>query len=136
MDVEVAPEEWSVHNKLGACYANACENGKALEQYKLALAHNPFNIRLWVNIGISHLNSANYDSTVRWLLTASRLNLDVCHIWSHLSTAASLMNRTDLSDWVHQMQDGTITEVDPDEFSGEFPAYTHEELANLDISKI
>ena len=71
-------------NKLGACYANASNNEKALIWYETALKIRPNLPRAWGNLGISYYNKGNYVEAVKNFLNALSLSPLADHLWRQI----------------------------------------------------
>lgn len=70
----VAPEDYTLLNKVGATMANSNRSVEAMSYYEKTLSLRPGYARGWLNLGIAHANSQQYDLAVRAYLKALSLN--------------------------------------------------------------
>ena len=70
----VAPEDYTLLNKVGATMANSNRSVEAMTYYEKTLSLRPGYARGWLNLGIAHANSQQYDLAVRAYLKALSLN--------------------------------------------------------------
>ena len=90
------PEDYSLHNKLGATLANAQRSEEALPAYHTAIDLKPQYARAWLNMGIAHSNMGNSEQAARSFLQALALNPRAKHIWAFVRVVFMEMDRFDL----------------------------------------
>ena len=94
--IRVRPDDYQLHNKLGATLANSNRSEEALPQYHAALKLKPKYTRGWLNMAISHSNLRNYSQAARCYLQTLSLNPEAKHVWSYLRIALTCDEKWDL----------------------------------------
>mmetsp|Transcript_21522 Transcript_21522/g.61703 ORF Transcript_21522/g.61703 Transcript_21522/m.61703 type:complete len:474 (-) Transcript_21522:34-1455(-) len=94
--IDLRPDDYQLHNKLGATLANSNRSDEALPAYHKALQLKPKYARAWLNMAISHANLHNYDEAARCYLQTLSLNPAATHVWSYLRIALTCAERWDL----------------------------------------
>ena len=94
--IDLRPDDYQLHNKLGATLANSNRSDEALPAYHKALQLKPKYARAWLNMAISHANLHNYDEAARCYLQTLSLNPGATHVWSYLRIALTCAERWDL----------------------------------------
>ncbi|KAL9187424.1 hypothetical protein ACHAXT_001527 [Thalassiosira profunda] len=92
----VRPDDYQLHNRLGATLANGNRSDEALPAYREALRLKPRYARGWLNMAISHSNLHNYPEAARCYLQTLALNRDAGHVWGYLRIALTCDERWDL----------------------------------------
>jgi len=90
------PQDYSLHNKLGATLANSNQSIEALPIYKTSIELRPKYARGWLNLGISYANINRYEESAKAYVQALHLNPAAKHIWSYLRVVFTCMDRLDL----------------------------------------
>lgn len=67
------PQDWLLHNRLGATLANSGRSNEAISYYHHALSLHPNFVRALFNLGISYINLAQYPLAAQHILSAIRL---------------------------------------------------------------
>lgn len=67
------PQDWLLHNRLGATLANSGRSNEAISYYHRALSLHPNFVRALFNLGISYINLAQYPLAAQHILSAIRL---------------------------------------------------------------
>ena len=94
--IDARPDDYQLHNKLGATLANSNRSEEALEAYHRALRLKPRYARAWLNMAISHSNLHNYSEAARCYLQTLSLNPSAQHVWSYLRIALTCSEKWDL----------------------------------------
>ena len=94
--IDLRPDDYQLHNKLGATLANSNRSDEALPAYHKALQLKPKYARAWLNMAISHANLHNYDEAARCYLQTLSLNPAATHVWSYLRITLTCAERWDL----------------------------------------
>ena len=94
--IRIRPNDYQLHNKLGATLANSNRSEEALPQYHAALKLKPKYTRGWLNMAISHSNLRNYSQAARCYLQTLSLNPEAKHVWSYLRIALTCDEKWDL----------------------------------------
>jgi peroxin-5 len=94
--IDLRPDDYQLHNKLGATLANSNRSDEALPAYHKALQLKPKYARAWLNMAISHANLHSYDEAARCYLQTLSLNPAATHVWSYLRIALTCAERWDL----------------------------------------
>jgi peroxin-5 len=90
------PEDYSLHNKVGATLANGNRSAQALPAYSKALSIRPSYARGWLNLGIAYANLSRYEDASKAYLQALHLNPSAKHIWGYLRVVLTCMDRLEL----------------------------------------
>ncbi|XP_054166860.1 peroxisomal targeting signal 1 receptor-like [Oppia nitens] len=109
--LQVRPSDSLLWNRLGATLANGSQSEEAINAYREALAISPGFIRSRFNLGISCINLGTYREAAEHFLTVLNLQasgrgpvgsrpLMSTNVWSTLRMVMTLMNRSDLLDFV------------------------------------
>ena len=109
--LQVRPNDSLLWNRLGATLANGNQSEQAINAYREALAISPGFIRSRFNLGISCINLGAYKEAAEHFLTVLNFQaagrgpigsrpLMSANVWSTLRMVTTLMNRTDLLEFV------------------------------------
>ncbi|BEI91119.1 uncharacterized protein CcaverHIS019_0311890 [Cutaneotrichosporon cavernicola] len=71
--LEARPDDWVLHNRLGATLANSGRSHEAIKFYHRALGLHPNFVRAQFNLGISYINLAQYRLAAQCIVDAIRL---------------------------------------------------------------
>ncbi|ORX40456.1 hypothetical protein BD324DRAFT_610773 [Kockovaella imperatae] len=71
--LSVRPDDWILYNRLGATLANSGRSNEAISYYHKALSLHPNFVRALFNLGIAHVNLAQYAQAAQRILDALRL---------------------------------------------------------------
>ncbi|WVQ94953.1 hypothetical protein IAU59_002043 [Kwoniella sp. CBS 9459] len=119
--LEVRPNDWLLHNRLGATLANSGRSNEAIQYYHKALSLHPNFVRALFNLGISYINLGQYLLGAQSALDALRIqHADASEgyafgenvsgskgvtsdaLWNTLKGACVHMNRHDLVQMVER----------------------------------
>jgi len=94
---EIDPDDFTLLNKIGACYNNNQEHETALTYFKKAYALRPRYVRVVTNLAIAYFGLKNYEEGMKYFIMSLIYNPDSSVVWNYMMMLCDITNHPEHS---------------------------------------